>query len=427
MGDVLAEHIEAGKLTREAVIVVTKAGYLQGQNLALSRKRQSEGHPFPERVAYDEALEHCIHPDFLEDQITRSLDRLGLTCIDVMLLHNPEYYLNYAHRQGTDKQEARKIYDERIQRAFKHLEMEADRGRIRFYGISSNTFPASATRFDFSSLSRIHDLARSLKADHRLAVAQFPMNLFEGDAVLEINQPDDRSLLDAARAYDLGTLVNRPLNALANGRLMRLADVPDVPPSSAERILARLEALAASETDFIRTLLPLLGLSDGIASQIIQQLTMAESLKAHHDRYESYANWLQIQNDHILPRARGVLAYLDQKEPPEALATWSGAYREHLEAALAAISAHYARNAAAQIEKLKLAVREADRDWDFDGPLSQMAIRALLTTRGVTAALVGMRRPAYVRDTLAALSPGTNAKDRTASWMKLRNRLDAGK
>jgi hypothetical protein len=53
-------------------------------------------------VEYAEGLEHCIHPDFLDDQIGRSLDRLGLDALDGYLLHNPEYYLGWAHKQGLD-------------------------------------------------------------------------------------------------------------------------------------------------------------------------------------------------------------------------------------------------------------------------------------------------------------------------------------
>ena len=35
---------------------------------------------------------HCLHPEFLQDQLTRSLDRLQLETLDVCLLHNPEYF-----------------------------------------------------------------------------------------------------------------------------------------------------------------------------------------------------------------------------------------------------------------------------------------------------------------------------------------------
>ena len=92
---------------------------------------------------------------------------------------------------------------------------------------------------------------------------------------------------------------------------------------------------------------------------------------------------------------------------------------------LTAVSAFYAPKAAAQIEAFKTAVRQADTDWDVDAPLSRMAIRALYTTRGISAVLVGMRRPAYVEDTLAALAPNPAVRDRKDAWMKLKTHLDA--
>ncbi len=423
VGQVLTSLIEEGTIAREAVIVVTKAGYLQGQNYALSCRRRKQGNPFPDLVTYAEGLEHCIHPEFLEDQITRSLNRLNLACIDVLLLHNPEYYLSWAAQQGLDLETARETYANRIHRAFAHLELEVERGRIRYYGISSNTFPEARDRSDFTSLSRVKTCAEDVRQDHHLAVIQFPMNLFETGAALEANQPDQLTLLAAAHRYGLGTLVNRPLNAFTGHRLVRLADVPDLSPVPPETIASRLQDLAASETRFFKEILPVLELDPEVASQITQQLAMAESLTSHYDRYESYANWQQIRSEHILPRAGGVLAYLGQQTPLETVSVWCAAYREQLEAVLEAVSAYYAPQAAAQVETFKAALREADQDWDIDAPLSQMVIRALHTTQGISSVLVGMRQQAYVEDVLAALKPHPEAKERQASWMKLRTRL----
>ena len=83
-------------------MVVSKGGYLQGNNYALSQQRKNEGNPFEDVVEYADGLEHCIHPGFLDDQIDRSLERLGLETLDGYLLHNPEYYLGWAHKQGMD-------------------------------------------------------------------------------------------------------------------------------------------------------------------------------------------------------------------------------------------------------------------------------------------------------------------------------------
>ncbi len=419
VGQVLATLVTEGALSREALIVVTKAGYLQGQNYARSQRRKQQGNPFPDLVPYAEGLEHCIHPEFLEDQITRSLGRLGISCIDVLLLHNPEYYLSWAAKQGTGLATARDVYTERIRRAFVHLEEEVDRGRIRFYGISSNTFTTASDRTDFTSLSRVQACAEDVRHDHHLAVIQFPLNLLEPGAVLEVNQPGDSTLLSSARKLDLGTLVNRPLNAFTGTRLIRLADVPRFEPLPPNAIDARLQDLSTSETQFFKEILPGLDLDASVASQITQQLAMAESLASHFDRYVSYDNWLQIQSDHILPRAVGVLDYLGRQAAGEAVAEWSTNYRTHLNAVINAVSAFYAPKAASQIESIKSAVRQADRDWDLDGPLSQMAIRAIHTTRGISAVLVGMRQATYVDDVLTALTLAPANDDRTTSWEKL--------
>ncbi|MBK8434322.1 MAG: aldo/keto reductase [Chloroflexi bacterium] len=102
VGQIVAEGI----LPREQLIIVSKAGYLQGQNYALSQQMQAEGRPFPDLVHYSTGLEHCLHPDFLADQLTRSLGRLGLARLDVFLLHNPEYYLSHAKQMGIEAAEA---------------------------------------------------------------------------------------------------------------------------------------------------------------------------------------------------------------------------------------------------------------------------------------------------------------------------------
>jgi len=121
VGEVLEDLIQAKDLRREAVVVVSKAGYLQGHNYALSQARRRQGQPFPELVPYAEGLEHCIHPEFLDDQLTRSLARLRLETLDVYLLHNPEYFLSWAFKNGMDPAEAQGEYYRRIENAFRYL------------------------------------------------------------------------------------------------------------------------------------------------------------------------------------------------------------------------------------------------------------------------------------------------------------------
>ena len=152
IGEVLKELTTEGKIRRDQIVVVSKAGYVQGENLTLARQRRERGIPFPEMTEYSDDCWHCISPEFLKDQITRSLARLGLPQIDVLLLHNPEYFLKVTH----DHRE----YYRRIGEALQYLETEVAQGRIQYFGISSNTFPEPKEADDFTSLEMVCELAQ---------------------------------------------------------------------------------------------------------------------------------------------------------------------------------------------------------------------------------------------------------------------------
>mgnify|MGYP000657181281 CR=1 FL=1 len=85
------------------------------------------------------------NPTFLQNQIEKSLSRLGVDCIDVYLLHNPEYYLK---SEGSTKDE----YYKRIKMAFMFLEDKVKEGKIKpsnsSFTLASSAFskPGSATR-----------------------------------------------------------------------------------------------------------------------------------------------------------------------------------------------------------------------------------------------------------------------------------------
>ena len=226
-------------------VLVSKIGYVQGQNLRLAFERERSGKPFPEMVRYMDGCWHCIHPEFLRDQLSRSRQRLGVERLDVCLLHNPEYFLSdAAHRGGGDLRTLRDEFYRRIGEAFAFFEERARAGEIGAYGVSSNTSTAPAGGEETTSVSRFLGAARRAGGDgHRFRVLQLPMNLFESGAALEANTGEDgaRTALQEAAAAGLAVLVNRPLNAIVGHRLVRLSDAS--PAASALR--QRLEPLLA--------------------------------------------------------------------------------------------------------------------------------------------------------------------------------------
>jgi aryl-alcohol dehydrogenase-like predicted oxidoreductase len=422
VGRVLSEMIGDGSLTREEIIVVTKAGYLQGRNYALSRERAARGRPFPDLVPYADGLEHCIHPEFLEDQLTRSLERLNLAAVDFFLLHNPEYYLSWASRQGLSEKEGRAEYDRRIQEAFRHLEHEVARGRLQYYGISSNTFPASSARDDFTCLQRTLELAENLNRDHHFALIQFPMNLIESGAMLQANQPDGATLLATARRAELGTLVNRPLNAIGPQGLIRLAEVEALPPLSDEEVEDALQRLTASETQLVEHLLPEMQVAPALKTQIKTQVSVGKALCEAYREFSSYDRWCQVRDAQLYPRVNAVLEFFD-RYPVGSLRQWAEAHQRLVAVALEGVTAYYRPAAVQRVQTIKEAVWTASEGWTGDGTLSQVAIRALRTTNGISSVLVGMRRPSYVRDVQEELQRHRTVRSHESEWVLIRNKL----
>lgn len=339
---------------RPDVVVVSKIGYVQGTNLRLARERKLQGKPFPEMVEYSPGCWHCLHPEFLADQLERSLGRLGR--MDVCLLHNPEYFLMEAAPRGKD---VKPEFYRRLKESFAYLEAQVQAGRIRSYGVSSNTVADDPADPESTSLQRILEAAGP-----SFRVLQLPMNLVESEGALG-------TVLQEARAADLGVLINRPLNAFMGRSLLRLADPPELGESQVplEEHLARLRTL---ERDPVR-----------IASELE---TVAGTPLA-------YSDWMDVEQNQIWPYT---LDNLDRMQPPDP--PWREAFLETFHAVLLEI-----RRRSAQVSRQRNRVLHAKLPEHNEATLSQKALWTLLSTSGVTSVLLGMRQMGYVLDALPVM------------------------
>jgi len=424
VGQVLGKMIADDQISRDQVVVVSKAGYLQGRNFDLSRERKAQGKPFADLVPYAKGLEHCIHPQFLADQLQRSLERLHLETLDVLLLHNPEYYLDWSANQGIQTEQARAVFYDRLEMAFEFLEQEVSRGRIQSYGISSNTFPSTVDDAEFVSLSQVWNIARTISTGHHFDVIQLPINLYEPGGVLETNQPDGQSVLQFAESKRLGVMINRPLNAFNGNRLVRLAEVSGAGRCRDDDIIQAIGALNASEKTLWRNILPAMQLPDSLYKRIKDQAAIGDHLKHYWRNFGSYDRWRQFKDSILLPRLQGVFDYLQEHAGHmETVAGWLHAHRRHLEIAVRAVESLYVTEAAREVTKIKHAVAAVDPIWAMKGSLSQLALRVLRSTQGVTTVLIGMRQSGYVDDILQELKRPAHKADRTDAWRELRQSL----
>ena len=396
VGKVLREMAAAGEVRREDVVVVTKAGYVQGQNLRDAHQRRKLGDPWPEMTEYSRDCWHCISPPFLKDQLSASLGRLAMPHVDLLLLHNPEYFLADAEHRNLPLAEARDAFYDRMGRAFEQLEKEVAAGRIGAYGVSSNTFVVPHEKADAVDLLRLLDLAGP-----GFAAIQLPMNPVELGAREPIHTTDGRSVLDVAREHGLAVLVNRPLNGFRQGRLHRFASVgapfPPV-PSFAPDALARLRS---SEEEFALVYAPRLSVENGVAPPE-ELLAVSPLLGEFEKRGLDLGTFREVWDDVVEPRRTELLAELREVFDRDAdFGRWADGWdRTLLEAASALVGRLLPKEEARAAELAELVTRELHES--PEGTLSQRTIKGLADVPGVTCVLVGMRRPEYVRDAVGA-------------------------
>jgi len=172
-------------IPRDEVVVCTKGGYLTPDSAMPSDPNE---YFFREYIqpgifsAKDIAGgSHCMTPRFLQNQLGRSLKNLGVSCVDVYYLHNPETQLG----------EVTKVdFAKRVRDAFTYLESAAQAGKIQYYGMATwSGFRQDARARDAMQLGEMETIAKEVAGDkHRFRFVQLPFNLGMTEALTLGNQ-----------------------------------------------------------------------------------------------------------------------------------------------------------------------------------------------------------------------------------------------
>ncbi|NHZ72653.1 MAG: hypothetical protein GWP17_06190, partial [Aquificales bacterium] len=402
---------------RERMVLLGKAGYVQGDVYEWAVERKREGRPFPNIVKFSQETDHCIHPDFLGAFLTRRLEKLNLAALDGLLLHDPELYLQWADRVDIPLREAQRTFYQRIKSAFDHLEQEVSAGRIQFYGISSNTLTIRRDNPAFISLSAILE-----SGDYpHFKLLELPLNLLETGAVVQINQPNGLdTVLDAAEKAGLAVLVKRPLHARQEDAQFHLMDVvpPDY-PATPEDVSTAVDSLIALESEYRADILPALALSADAQVDLQNKLRIGHMLQGKWGGFGGYWNWLDIRSYFILPEAQSAVQTLQHvSEPPFTLPGWLNLYVESVNQLLAALTAFYQEQAHDEAKRVHKRAMVCDAEWEADS-LEETAVRALLTTAPITSIMVDTDPFINLNQILPALHPPIAPKPRREAWQKL--------
>ncbi|WP_457748050.1 aldo/keto reductase [Sulfurimonas sp.] len=346
---------------RSQLEVVSKFGYIQGSNLL---KHKAEA--FEDVVEYSESCYHSIAPSFMRNQLTQSLQRLELNTLDCYLLHNPEYYLYDAIKKGVSRDEMLDTMYDRIYDVFVALELEVQEGRIKSYGISSNAFSKARDAQDFLPYEDLITLAQRAAKEakskkHSFTTLQLPINIIETEGL---------KCASWAKKNGLRVLSNRPLNALKESLMFRLAEYEE----PKEYFHALNELLEIADND---TLKPLYNL--------IQQMD-----ESRH-KYGWIGDYDAFLYSQILPHVKKVIQNIDESILNELLRYIDNFLVE------------YRKMVAYECSKMSRVVLKEEFK-QCDKKLQECAFEFLLNQKDIDYILVGMRKPSYVQEVLTLKS-----------------------
>lgn len=271
---VVGSALADADVDRDAVFVSTKGGFVP-----FDGERPDDPGKYVKREFVDTGLvdsddlvrgSHCISPDYIDDQLDRSLDNLGLDAVDCYYVHNPETQL-YSNSPE-------EVYD-RLEATFTRLEERAAAGDIRYYGVATwNAFRVPEGHDDYLSLREVVSRARSAAkaAENTMThfrVVQLPFNVVMADAFTVESQDGPDGKQSALRfAHEAG------LNVVTSASIAQGDLAAGMPEEVAEQLAG--ETTAQRAINFARS-------APGVTSSLVGASTAShvrENLDA--GRYE---------------------------------------------------------------------------------------------------------------------------------------------
>jgi len=203
--------LSARGFAREEITICTKAGFLTPDGSTPNDVNEYFRAEYLDRgifAAEDIAAGcHCMAPRYLADQLDRSLRNLGIDCVDVFYLHNPETQLDEISSEE---------FRLRMRGAFEFLESAAQSAKIGAYGLATwNAFRDDPKAKSYLSIAEMVSIAREAAGEnHHFRFVQLPLNLAMPEALLRPNQivqGKTMAMVQAARALGITLITSAPL------------------------------------------------------------------------------------------------------------------------------------------------------------------------------------------------------------------------
>ena len=222
IGKSLQQLFSQGKIARDEMVLSSKAGFISFDGDYPANPGQYFQKQFVEPgICSSEDLVagcHCMTPEYLENQLDRSLQNLKVEKIDIYFLHNPETQLSEISRQQFLK---------RTLAAFKLLERKVSEGKIAIYGAATwNGFRDSPASSGYLSLEELIGLARDAGGEgHHFRALQLPFNFAMPEALLRKNQKLGSRTVSLLEAADAQKMIVLSSASILQGQLS--SNLPD--------------------------------------------------------------------------------------------------------------------------------------------------------------------------------------------------------
>ena len=257
IGVALRESVASDGITRDEVIICTKGGYLPLDGTPPGSRAEYKA--YVQREFVDTGIigpgelvvdGHCIAPAYLDHQVDRSRQNLGVATIDLYYLHNPEQQLDAV---------APAEFHKRVRRAFEALEQCVAAGDIASYGCATwQGFRVDPSARAYLSLGDLVDHARAVAGDaHHFTTVQLPINLGMTEAIRSPTQclPGGRwvSLVEAAAELGISVVASATLlqSKLATGLPQQVRDAFPEQTTDAARAIAFVRGIPGVTTALV--------------------------------------------------------------------------------------------------------------------------------------------------------------------------------
>lgn len=234
------KELAARGVQREQIVIATKGGFLPCEGSPEQLEEYVRIHYLDTGIIESKdivAASHCMTPDFLENQIATSLKNLGIECIDLYYLHNPETQLSEIPEEE---------FYRRLTAAFHLFEKKVEEKKIRRYGLA--TWNGFRLKKGALQLAKILQCAREAGGEkHHFKAIQVPFNLVMLEEIKLKNQlfgSTKKTLATAAKEQGIAILASASLMQSQVGHLCRR--VFEELPAGAGKMIQALEFVLSS-------------------------------------------------------------------------------------------------------------------------------------------------------------------------------------